>query len=252
MRKCFVCSVFLTIALLPGQSLYSRRQGLDRITSSAADIQDDVILRQTLYGTVKPEEITPAQGEAMVAAAERRVKRVQELIDQWKPLVEEGVLARNEMLPLTEELGFRQRALDLALLRAKFLREMAELAKAEQAFEPPEESLEPKPIKVRFDGQAAFGPAALRQVVLAFEHEFGKPLPISANGESAVHKALGYDHRGRVDVALSPDQPEGIWLRHSLEQAQIPYYAFRGPVAGKATASHIHIGPPSLRLRVAD
>jgi len=73
-------------------------------------------------------------------------------------------------------------------------------------------------------------------------------LPVSADGETAVHQAMGFDHRNRVDVALFPDTAEGKWLRHYLEASSIPYYAFRSLVVGKATAAHIHIGPPSTRL----
>jgi len=54
-----------------------------------------------------------------------------------------------------------------------------------------------------------------------------------------------------VDVALLPDTTEGTWLRHYLEASSIPYYAFRSFVAGKATAAHIHIGPPSNRITAA-
>ena len=87
----------------------------------------------------------------------------------------------------------------------------------------------------------------------AYERRFPKPLPVSAMGETAVHRALGFDHRGRVDVALSPDQPEGVWLRQYLEARRIPYFAFWQAVPGKATGAHIHIGPESTRLSaVAD
>ena len=65
---------------------------------------------------------------------------------------------------------------------------------------------------------------------------------------TAVHTALGMDHTGRVDVAVNPDSPEGIWLREYLDARAIPYYAFRVAMAGKATAPHIHIGPGSTRL----
>jgi len=90
-------------------------------------------------------------------------------------------------------------------------------------------------------------------VSAAFEHRFLKPLPVSAMGETAVHRALGFDHRGRVDVALIPDQPEGVWLRQYLEARRIPYFAFWQASPGKATGAHIHIGPESTRLSaVAD
>jgi hypothetical protein len=83
----------------------------------------------------------------------------------------------------------------------------------------------------------------------AYQKKFGKPLPVSALGETAVHKALGFDHRGRVDVAVYPDTPEGSWLREYLTENRIPYFAFRHAIPGKATGAHIHIGPGSTRIR---
>jgi hypothetical protein len=59
---------------------------------------------------------------------------------------------------------------------------------------------------------------------------------------------MGFDHTDRVDVALTPDSPEGQWLREYLEANHVPYFAFRSFVPGQATGAHIHIGPPSLRL----
>lgn len=103
-----------------------------------------------------------------------------------------------------------------------------------------------------FEGDGHFSQTDLKGVETAFEKKFKKPLPISANGETSVHRALGFDHRGRVDVALTPDQSEGVWLRTYLESNDIPYYAFRSAVPGKATGAHIHIGPGSTRLRAAD
>jgi hypothetical protein len=55
-----------------------------------------------------------------------------------------------------------------------------------------------------------------------------------------------------VDVALNPDQQEGLWLRKYLESRKIPYFAFRAALPGKATGPHIHMGPPSQRLVSAD
>ena len=63
-----------------------------------------------------------------------------------------------------------------------------------------------------------------------------------------MHRALGFDHRGRVDVAVVPDAPQGRWLKRYLEARHIPYFAFRAAVPGQATGAHIHIGPASTRL----
>jgi hypothetical protein len=101
----------------------------------------------------------------------------------------------------------------------------------------------------RFDGNGIFSTALFARVEAAYQKKFGKALPVSALGETAVHKAMGFDHRGRVDVALFPDTPEGTWLRDYLTLNHIPYYAFRHAIPGKATGAHIHIGPGSTRIR---
>jgi hypothetical protein len=124
------------------------------------------------------------------------------------------------------------------------------MAQAEQSLQ---ESLTVEPstaheIAERYDGDGVFNPRRFAKVESAFETRFGKPLPISAKGETAVHRALGFDHTGRIDVALHPDQPEGVWLREYLSENHIPYFAFRQGVPGKATGAHIHIGPQSTRL----
>jgi hypothetical protein len=93
-----------------------------------------------------------------------------------------------------------------------------------------------------------FRASELKMVAAAFQKQFSKALPISAQGATAVHRSMGFDHRGRVDVALDPDQPEGAWLRKYLQSMRIPYFAFRSFLPGRATGPHIHIGPPSERI----
>jgi hypothetical protein len=147
------------------------------------------------------------------------------------------------------ELDRRKTVLNQATERAKLLSSIVEMAHAESEVDVPG-SL---PIKVHVVGDNhLLLPKELRTMTLAFEKEFSKPLPISANGSMAVHRAMGFDHTGRVDVALAPDSAEGIWLIHYLDQHSTPYYAFRAAVAGAATAPHIHIGPGSTRLRSGD
>ena len=77
------------------------------------------------------------------------------------------------------------------------------------------------PVMERFDGEGSFTREDFKRVLLAFEKQFGKPMPVSAQGETAVHRALGFDHRDRVDVAIFPDTAEGLWLRHYLESGDI-------------------------------
>ena len=91
----------------------------------------------------------------------------------------------------------------------------------------------------------------LTAISAQFEKRFHHALPVSALGQTLLHQSMGLDHRNRVDVALNPDQPEGLWLRALLERLHVPYLAFRSAVAGAATAPHIHIGTGSTRLKLA-
>ena len=148
--------------------------------------------------------------------------------------------------------NWRARTCDLAEARAKLVRQLAEMAKAEEAAggQAGRGAGRGAAIAERFDGDGVFTATTLTRVEMAFAGQFGKPLPVSAMGDTAVHRALGFDHTGRVDVALNPDQPEGVWLREFLTQNKIPYFAFRQAVPGKATGAHIHLGPISTRIKL--
>ena len=125
-----------------------------------------------------------------------------------------------------------------------------DIDRALQRFPGPPEQRKPHN-RPKYDGSGIFTSFDLQKVSLAYATKFARAMPISAEGETATHRALGFDHRGRVDVAVNPDQPEGIWLMSFLQKNRIPYFAFRMAVPGKATGAHIHIGPQSTRLKVA-
>ena len=227
------------------------RARLDQAQAELADAEDNMILRRTLYGSVRVEDFTDEQAAEMVAAAERLVARQQERYDAATQLVNEGVVARVTLTAMLEDLEFRRKALDLSRYRAKLVEELGDLVDAEQELEA-DTNFSPRRIIERYDGSGIFREVDFAKLHVAFQRQFAKPLPISARGGTALHRKLGFDHRGRVDVALNPDQREGVWLRSYLKKLKIPYYAFRAAVRGKATAPHIHLGPPSLRLRLAD
>lgn len=214
------------------------RAQLEQAEDALADAQDRAILRRTMSST----DLTEDQAAAMTAAAARRLARREKHLEKARRLLDTGLIARAELDPLIEEEGYARQEYDLAVLRANLCREQAAMARIE--------SNPPPPATERFDGSGVFTPADCKQVETAFAHRFGKPLPVSAMGETAVHRAMGFDHRGRVDVAVAPDQPEGVWLRHYLAARRIPYFAFRQAEPGKATGAHIHVGPLSPRLAV--
>jgi len=222
------------------------RAQLEQAEVELADARDAAFLRRTLYG----QDLTEDQADEMLAAAARRVDRRKQTLEQGRKLVSEGVASQLSLGAFLEELDRARKEYDLAVSRAKLTEELAEMARAEQALDSAEETSPEEAGKVaqRFDGLGMFTAADFSQVRRAFEAEFERSLPVSAVGETAVHRALGFDHRNRVDVAIHPDQPEGVWLRRYLESRKIPYFAFRRAVSGKATAAHIHIGPMSGRI----
>ncbi len=222
------------------------RARLEEARQKLADAQDEQILQRSLYGGVPLQSLTAEQSQEMVAAAARRLDRQKQAIATMQNLVDSGMVARSSLDSLKTELAFRETTYSLAQSRAQLLDELAAMARTEQ--NELAHAGTGGGIEEHFPGKGALSPADVQTIEAAYQRKFDRPLPISAYGETAVHRALGFDHRGRVDVALNPDQAEGVWLRQFLESRNIPFYAFRAAVPGKATGAHIHIGPGSTRL----
>ncbi|MGH7796663.1 MAG: hypothetical protein ACREQ2_17500 [Candidatus Binatia bacterium] len=102
----------------------------------------------------------------------------------------------------------------------------------------------------RYDGATSWSIDEVEKIDTFFRKRFGRPLPISALGQSPTHDHLGLDHSDAVDVAVRPDSAEGRGLMAYLRGAGIPFTAFRGKISRMSTGAHIHIGPPSPRLVV--
>jgi hypothetical protein len=224
------------------------RAQLVRAEAAIADAEDEALLRRTVYGT----ELTDDQADEMLAAAARRLDRRQQALEDGQKLVDRGVASLLSLTPLMEELDGARKEQELAETRAKFTRELAQMARAEELLESKliHEPQEVHELADRYDGDGIFNMGTFSRVELDFVKQFGKPMPVSAMGETAVHRSLGFDHRGRVDVAIHPDQPEGRWLLEHLVELHVPYFAFRQAVPGKATGAHIHIGPMSTRFKL--
>jgi hypothetical protein len=103
---------------------------------------------------------------------------------------------------------------------------------------------------IRFNGTMPFSLADLPRVERFFGGRFGRPLPVSALGQSPAHDRIGFDHRQAVDVAVHPDSAEGLALLGYLQGQNIPFVAVRQAVPGLSTGAHIHIGQPSRRFTV--
>jgi hypothetical protein len=230
--------------VLPPVQLLKAEDGL-------ADAMDGAEIRKS----TSSYDLTGEQAEQLVAAAKRRFERRKSAWEDIKAQVDRGIAPANLLEQLGTQLDYARKEWELAVTRADLAQQAAAMAEAEAAAlqaRSDEHAPETTAVAERYDGDGVFTPEIFARIQTAFEDRFGKPLPVSANGETAVHRALGFDHRGRIDVALRPDQPEGIWLRDYLRARKIPYFAFSQAVPGKATGAHIHLGPMSTRLAAAN
>lgn len=222
------------------------RKQLESAEELLKEAEETAWLRRTLYSA----DVTEQQADEMVALSALRLERRERAVARAKQLVDQGVAAQRSLTPFVDEADRARSEHRYAMTRAKLIHELGAMAREEA-------ELEAKLITIpagayqsaeRHDGDRTLTPRDIERLNDAFERAFSMRLPVSANGETAVHRALGFDHRDRVDVAINPDQPQGVWLRQYLAAKHIPYFAFRGAVPGKATGPHIHIGPMSGRL----
>jgi len=201
------------------------------------DAIDDDVLSGVFAAPVRAELFTEKQGSDLLDAAERRVARARAKLARMDELIANDTAPKGSRGPLEAEWNSRGETLARAKDLVSLLSQIAAMARAEL-----------HPAEEKTAGAHLMAPDELRALAFSYERKFGEALPISANGVTAVHKAMGLDHTGRIDVAVMPDSPEGRWLREYLSNRAIPYFAFRTAVPGKATAPHIHIGPASTRL----
>lgn len=225
---------------------------LAKAQTQVDDAQDELVLAETLYSPTPVADFTTEQASEMLAAAQRRVDREALLVEDRRKWLDSGIISRSTFEVLSGELQERRRVLELAQNRISLLADLKRMAETEKQWEHAGQlSGSFKDAMIRYDGNGLFSIADLTTIAAQFQKHFGRALPISALGQTMVHQAMGLDHRNRVDIALNPETPEGIWLRQLLEKLHIPYLAFRSAVAGAATAPHIHIGTGSSRLKLA-
>jgi hypothetical protein len=226
---------------------------LKRAQEELQDALDMSLLRSNLYSN----DLLPEQMDQLVRVAQTMVLRRQRSIAETQQLVDTGVISRVEAEASSGDLQRAQSELEAAQARARLIEQIAESVRIEKRTASLELEAESHPewagkVYMKYPGNGAFTHADLLTVETAYTAKFSKSLPISADGETAVHRSLGFDHRGRVDVALNPDQPEGLWLLKYLESKHIPYFAFRMAVAHMATGAHIHLGPESSKLAATE
>jgi hypothetical protein len=196
-----------------------------------------------------------AKLEALVPIYEADLARAIEKREQWRELLGRGIISRKEFettetaVAATEhKLEDTRRAMaeaDHAMVEATTARALAGLAPLGRG------GYEQTATLIRYNGPTAWslktGAAKVEQF---FATRFGRPLPVSAYGQTALHDRMGLDHRDALDVAVHPDSPEGRALMEYLREAGIPFIAAWGVVPGATSGAHIHVGQPSPRLAV--
>ena len=198
-------------------------------------------LQQSVRRELTKADLTPRQADMVVREATRFRDLTRERFLEAKNRADQGALPANELPPYTEQLEFAERQLELAESRARLVRQLADMATAESRFD----ELEDEELAFGSFGGLSLTPEDLFTLEAIFLQEFGTPLPISAEGPTAVHEAFGFDHSERYDVALHPDDPQGQFVLAVLNSWGVPFIAFRSAVPGQATGPHIHIGPRS-------
>jgi hypothetical protein len=193
--------------------------------------------------------------EKVLAIHERELARRNELAELRQDLYERGVLSRREFeegqraqLEAQKSVEDTRRAMsdaDRMMSEARTAESLARLAPLARG------GYEETSGLVRYNGTAAWSLTGdlprLQQFFLA---RFGRPLPISALGQTALHDRMGFDHRNALDVAVHPDSPEGRALMEHLRLAGIPFIAAWGAIPGSTSGAHIHVGQPSPRFTV--
>lgn len=189
----------------------------------------------------------------VLAIQERELARRNELVELRQDLYERGVLSKREFEEGQQALNdVRKNAEDTqrAITEADRMLAEAHMAEALARLAPlARGAYEETPGLVRYNGSAAWSLAQdVGRLLQFFVSRFGRALPISALGQTALHDRMGFDHRNALDVAVHPDSPEGRALMDYLRAAGIPFIAAWGAIPGSASGAHIHVGQPSPRL----
>ena len=177
------------------------------------------------------------------------------LREQRREFLERGIISRKEfeeteaaVARAEEKVGETRRAIagaDQAMTEAMTARALADLPPLDPG------GYEQSAGLIRYNGPAAWSlkpdTARLRQF---FAARFGRPLPVSAFGQTPLHDRMGFDHKDALDLAVHPNSSEGRALMDYLRAAHIPFIAFWGAVPGSASGAHIHVGQPSPRISV--
>ena len=220
--------------------------GDSAVPVSARERAAEVVAALTDY-RASLDKLMPLREQELAGAIKLR--------EQRRPFLERGIISRREfegteaaVARAEEKAEETRRAIagaDQAMAEATTARAVADLPPLGAGGYAASVGL------IRYNGPAAWSlkpdTARLRQF---FATRFGRPLPVSAFGQTPLHDRMGFDHKDALDVAVHPDSPEGRALMDYLRAARMPFIASWGAVPGSTSGAHIHVGQPSPRISV--
>ena len=106
------------------------RLHLEKAENALADAEDGAILQKTLYG----QDLTEAQTDEMMSAADRRLERRAKALESAQKLVDSGAGARASLDKPRQDVELARKERDLATSRADLVKEVASMARAEESY----------------------------------------------------------------------------------------------------------------------
>jgi hypothetical protein len=162
---------------------------LEQAEQDLADAQDAAILERAQLAE-KSGASDPVE-EGAVAAAQRRVDRQQERIEQRRKLIAGGLLSLSDLNSFDEELSRRQLDLYWVQLHVQYRDQAVSLAKLRDSISDAQQPTLVESEELFANGMEHYTGAGefdetrdLKPLAMAFAIEFERVLPISADGET--------------------------------------------------------------------
>jgi hypothetical protein len=245
---CFASASFLAIPTSVGNGQEQKKSVYRPSANRTAAPAELAKLRAEVIEKMKESR---AQSAKLLALHEQEKARLTHKYQERRSLYGQGLISRTEVMETevalthaitrVEEVKRWIMEDDIAITEATLRDELIRLPTLAR------DGYSETATLIRFNGSALWSLSDAPKVEKFFAQTFGRVLPISAFGQTAVHDRMKFDHRDAMDIALHPDSNEGRSLIAYLRQTGIPFVAFRNAVPGAATGAHIHIGKPSIR-----
>jgi len=237
-----VVSVILSLSGMAGAQRRSKTKQEEKPATSMSKAREDLVTATKDYKE-SLEKLLPYEEQNLKLATDR--------LEKLNSLLAQGIVSKREVNDVERSVADAQSKLAETKKKMGEADNMMAEAMNDQLWKLPElprGGYRATTALIRYNGPYDWSLKDAGKVETFYETRFGRSLPISAYGQTAVHNELGFDHRNAMDIAIQPDSAEGQALMGYLRAEGIPFIAFRHAVPGSATGAHIHIGHASHRM----